>query len=65
MSSPLSPLGRARTGGGSKTPLKSPLGRMTTNADAAEKEAAAQARAANELRRRCVARCAARRRERR
>jgi hypothetical protein len=36
---------------------------MTTNADAAEKEAAAQARAANELRRRCVACRAARRRE--
>ena len=57
MASPLpaapSPLGRSRSGG-AKTPLKSPLGRTLLNDDDAEKERAAKARAANELRRRCA-----------
>jgi hypothetical protein len=50
----LTPVGRARTGGGSRTPLRSPLGRTELNDDVAEKAAAAQSRAANELRRRCA-----------
>jgi len=50
----LSPASRARGVSGTKTPLKSPLGRTCANDDAAEKERAAKSRAANELRRRCV-----------
>ena len=60
----LSPASRARGVSGTKTPLKSPLGRTCANDDAAEKERAAKSRAANELRRRCVSARARRARER-
>jgi hypothetical protein len=52
---PASPLpGTPGRAGGSKTPLKSPLGKISVNDDAAEKERASRAHAANEQRRRYV-----------
>ena len=52
---PASPMpGTPGRAGGSKTPLKSPLGKISVNDDAAEKERATRAHAANEQRRRCV-----------
>ena len=52
---PASPMpGTPGRAGGSKTPLKSPLGKISVNDDEGEKARAGLAKAANDYRRRCV-----------